>query len=114
MPAVREVRVDVARVDNAVQAYEVQHRLRLAQSCLGPRFSRDARVHQRVHRARQEAVVDEEVLLHRQPRIAALEIPRAVAGDAVPQSQVLRARWRNGAGPGGSAASSVVAILWAN
>ena len=54
----------------------------------------DARMHQRQQAARHEAVVDEAVLLDVQPRIAALEIARAIALDAMAQRQVLRARRR--------------------
>ena len=48
-------------------------------------------MHQRVHFARHEAVVDEEVLLDRQLRIAALEVTGTVVDDAMAQRQVLRA-----------------------
>ena len=89
--AVREVGIHLARMDDAVLAHEVQHRLRLLPARLRPRLARGARMHQRVQRARHEAVVDEEVLLDRQPRIAALEVARAVAGHAMAQRQVLRA-----------------------
>ena len=53
---------------------------------------RRARMHQRVHFARHEAVVDEEVLFDRQARIATLEVTGTVVGDAVAKRQVLRAR----------------------
>jgi hypothetical protein len=51
-------------------------------------------MHQREVAARQEAVVDERVLVDPQARIAALEVADAVAGDAVAQDQVLGARRR--------------------
>jgi hypothetical protein len=43
-------------------------------------------------RARQEAIVDEEVFFQRQPRVAALQLAGAVVAHAVAQDQVLRAR----------------------
>jgi hypothetical protein len=45
--AVREVRVDLARVHHAALAHELQHRLRLRPARLRPRRARRARVHQR-------------------------------------------------------------------
>ena len=53
-----------------------------------------ARMHQRQMLPRQEAVVDEAILLDREPRVAALEVAGAIAGDAVAQGQVLGARRR--------------------
>jgi len=49
-------------------------------------------MHQRQVPARQEAVVDEAVFLDRQPCVAALQIARVIAGDAMAQDQVLRPR----------------------
>src|SRR6187551_2745577 len=49
-------------------------------------------MHQRMHFARHEAIVDEEVLLDRQARIATLEVTGAVVGDSVAKRQVLRSR----------------------
>ena len=54
----------------------------------------DARMHQRQVLPRQEAVVDEAVLLDREPGVAALEVAGAIAGDAMAQRQVLGARRR--------------------
>jgi hypothetical protein len=51
-------------------------------------------VHQRQVAARQEAVVDEAVLLDGQARVATLEVAGTVAGDAVTQRQVLGPRRR--------------------
>ena len=45
-------------------------------------------------RARQEAVVDEEVLFQRQAWLSPFQITGAIAGDAMPQRKVLRARRR--------------------
>src|SRR5690242_16264418 len=41
--------------------------------------------------ARHEAVVDEEIFLDRQARITALEVTRAITGDAMAKREVLRA-----------------------
>ena len=49
-------------------------------------------MHEGLQGARQEAVVDEEVLLDVERRVEAFEVARSVALDAVPQRQVLRAR----------------------
>ena len=89
--AVREMRVHLARMHGAAFADECQHRRRLLGARRGPDRARRARMHQLVMRARQIAVVDEEVFLQRQLRIKALEIARAIAGDAMAQRQVLRA-----------------------
>ena len=90
--AVREMRVDLARVHRAAFGDESQHRMRLLPARRCPRHARRARVHQVMVRARQEAVVDEEVFFDRQLRIAAFEVAGAVAGHAVTQGEVLRAR----------------------
>ena len=56
-------------------------------------------MHQRLHRPRQKPVVDEEVFLDVQLRVASLEIAGAVALHPVAQRQVLRPRRRtNGVG----------------
>jgi hypothetical protein len=51
-------------------------------------------MHQRLARARQEAVVDEEVLLDVELCVSAFEIARAVACDAMAERQVLGPRRR--------------------
>jgi hypothetical protein len=51
-------------------------------------------MHQRMVRARQEAVVDERILFDVERLVPCLEIARALSGDAMPQRQVLRARRR--------------------
>ena len=78
--AVGEMRVHLARMHRAALAHELEHRLRLLPA------RRPSRPGARVRgcisawwRARQEAVVDEEVFLQRQPRIAALQVAGAVA-----------------------------------
>src|SRR5579864_2757902 len=51
----------------------------------------EPRMHQRMNRARHEAVVDEEVFLDAEFRVAALEIAGAVILDAMAQNQILSA-----------------------
>ena len=51
-------------------------------------------MHQPVHGARDEAVVDEDVLFDRQRGVVPLEIAGAIALDAQAQREVLRARRR--------------------
>jgi hypothetical protein len=92
--AVREVGLDVARMRWAVRADELEHVGRFPFRRRRPRLRHRARMHQREMPSRQEAVVDEGVFLDLQLRVAALEVAGAVAGDAVAQDQVLRARRR--------------------
>jgi hypothetical protein len=49
-------------------------------------------VHQGVHHARDEAIVHEDIFVDVETRIVALEVAGAVAGHAMTQRQVLRAR----------------------
>ena len=51
-------------------------------------------MHQRQCGGAAEAVVDEDVLVDVEPRVAPLEVASAVAGNPVTQDQVLRARRR--------------------
>jgi hypothetical protein len=92
--AERQRRVHLARVRHASVTHHLQHPLRVLPLSLRPRARRRARVHQRVQLTRDEAGVDEEVLLDGQPRVASLQIAGAIAGDAVPQRQVLGPRRR--------------------
>ncbi len=71
---------------NSSTASAWRHRARVHAS------TRRARVHQAVGVARQEAVVDEEVLIDAELRIAPLEVAGAVVAHAVAQREVLRAR----------------------
>jgi len=48
-------------------------------------------MHQRLHRSGHKAVVDDEVLVNVERGVAALQIARAVIGNAVAQGKVLRA-----------------------
>ncbi len=92
--AVREMRVDVARMHLAALAHELEHGLRALHARGAPARAGGARVHQRMVRAWQEAVVDERVFFDVERRVLRLEIACAVAGDAMPERQVLRARRR--------------------
>ena len=88
--AVREMFVDLARMHRLARAHEREHLL----GSLPPHRNgrRGPRVHQRVNSARQESVVDEEVLLDAELRVATLEVARPIALHAVAQRQVLRPR----------------------
>ena len=87
--AVREMGVDLTRVNRAALLHEGEQRLCPA---MAPRLRfAGARVHQHLHRARQEAVVDEDVLFDPERGVAPLEITGAVAADAMPERQILRA-----------------------
>ena len=87
--AVREVRVDLARMHRAALAHELEDRPGALVG--GGRRDRRARMHQRLHAPGHEAVVDEEILFDRQRLVARLEVAGAVALDARPQRQVLGA-----------------------
>jgi hypothetical protein len=87
-------RVDVRRMGFA-QALDLgQHRVGQLPARLVPLAACRARVHQRAQLGRDEAVVDEEVFLQRQARVAALQVAGLVALDAVAQRQVLGAGGR--------------------
>jgi hypothetical protein len=86
---VREVRIDLARMHRTAVAHELEDRP--GPLVGGGRRHRRARVHQRLHAPRHEAVVDEEILFNRQRLVARLEVARTIALDARPQRQVLRA-----------------------
>jgi hypothetical protein len=86
------MRIHLARMHRAALAHECKHRRRLRGPCGGPHGARRARMHQFVMLARQIAIVDEEILLQRHSRVAALEIAGAIGRHAVAQGQILRAR----------------------
>jgi hypothetical protein len=90
--AVREVRVDLARVHRAALAHESEQVSRLALLHHAPRPGAGAWVHQRLVLRRHETVVDEEVFFDAEACIAPLQVAGAVAFHAVAQCQVLRAR----------------------
>ena len=73
----------VARMRFAALVDEFEHGLRAPARRGSPPRSRDARVHQRVVRARQESVVDERVLLDGQRRVQPFEIASAITGNTV-------------------------------
>ena len=88
----REVRINLSRMHLAAFCDERQHRLR---SCVARRRRRDrARVHQRLQRSSDEAVIDEDVLFDREGRIHTFEIASPVAANARPKNQILGARRR--------------------
>ena len=90
-PAVGKLGVHFARVCYATIAHELEHRFGLPPPCSIPLTPRDARMHGSLYGARQDAVVDEEVLLQSEPRIARFQVARPVVQYAMPQGQVLRA-----------------------
>jgi hypothetical protein len=51
-------------------------------------------MHQALRGARQNAVVDEEVLFDGQARVVRFQVARTVVGDAMAQREVLRPCWR--------------------
>jgi hypothetical protein len=57
-----------------------------------PAVQAAARVHQRLHVAGDETVVDEDVLVDVELLVSPLQIAGAIASDAVAQRQILRAR----------------------
>src|SRR5688572_2483298 len=87
----REVRVHGSWMHRSVRADEVEQGAHVTSACGGPRHRTAARVHQCLQRARDEPVVDEEVLMHVEPCIEAFEIAGAIAGHAVAERQILRA-----------------------
>jgi hypothetical protein len=92
--ALAEPRVDVGRVRLAEFSHHLKHLLRELPARLVPHAPRGPRVHQRAQLGRDEAVVDEEILLQRQRGIAPLQVAGAVIADALAQRQVLGARRR--------------------
>ena len=89
--AVREVRVDLAWMHGAVRADEVEQRADVPAARRSPRRRTAARVHQRLHRAGDEAVVDEDVFVNVEARVATFEIAGAIARHAVTKREILRA-----------------------
>src|SRR5882672_7377287 len=105
--AVREMIIDLARMRTAAFAYKLEQSLRLLPAFGGPIDARrilillsrlgdrgKPRMHQRMYRTRHETVVDKEIFLDAEFRVAAFEIAGAVILDAMPQYQVLSARRR--------------------
>ena len=89
-----KVGVDLARVHLPTLAHEREKLLRAAAHRSRPHARVAARMHQRVHGARHEAVIDEEVLLDPEAREPPLEIAGAIVPDPVAQGQILRSRRR--------------------
>ncbi len=90
-PAMRERLVNLARMHAAAFAHEGQHVRRAALGLSVPRAPGHARMHQRQMLAWQEAIVHQAIFLHRQARIAPLQITGAVVLHPMAQGQVLRA-----------------------
>ena len=84
------MRIHLARMHSAAAADEFQHRCSLRRASRRPNGARRARVHQFVKRPRQIAIVDEEILLHRQFRIASLEVTGTIVRDPMAQREILR------------------------
>ena len=85
----REVRVHIAWMHGPVRADEVEQRPHVPSARGTPRRRPAARMHQRLQRAGDEAVVDEEVLVNVEARVATFEIAGAIARDAVAERQIL-------------------------
>src|SRR5713101_7850295 len=105
--AVGEMIICLARMHTAAFANELEQRFRLLPALGGPTDARrifillsglghrrQPRMHQRMYRASHEAVVDEEIFLDAELRVAAFEIAGAIILDAMAQYQVLSAGWR--------------------
>src|SRR5690349_10315861 len=91
--------VYLARMHGAALAHEFEQEFGLLAACGGPgppSFRRHAaigaRMHQLLHRPCHKSVVDEEIFLDAELRIAALEIAIAIVSNAMAQHQVLRSR----------------------
>ena len=89
--AMSEMGVDFARVRGAALGHKSQDGLRLPLSDGAPRGRQRPRMHERLHTARQEAIVDEKVFLDVQPVVATLQVTRTVAPHTMAQRQVLGA-----------------------
>jgi pimeloyl-ACP methyl ester carboxylesterase len=86
-----EVRVDLTRMHGAALSNESEHGLGSLLPLSRPRASRRARMHQRAVCSRQEPIVDEKILLQREPRIVPLQISRPIACHAMSQHEILSA-----------------------
>jgi hypothetical protein len=83
-----------ARVHHSPLLHEGQHLARTFGSGGVPLPAGRARVQQRQHLSRHEAVVDKGVLFHAQPLVAALQVAGAVVAHPLVEDEVLRARRR--------------------
>ena len=92
--AMLKMRIDIARMHERMIAHKGHYGGGLIRARFRPGLSRCARMHERVRRARQEAVIDEEIFFDEQARIAPLKIAGAVVAHAVAQDQILRAGGR--------------------
>ena len=84
-----EVIVNLARVSRALRLHEAQERFDTLAPGDGFRGRTSARVHQLVDGARDEAVIDEEILFDAERFVAPLQIARSISLDAMTQREVL-------------------------
>ena len=90
----RKVRVHIAWMDCPVRPDEVEQRPHVPSASRTPRHWPAARMHQRLQRAGDEAVVDEDVFVNVEALVATFEIAGAIARDAVAERQILSPGWR--------------------
>src|ERR1700733_10953351 len=98
---VSEMTIDLLGMNHSALPHEFQHKLGALSPAETPRNTSlschpggESRMHQRLQLARYESVVDEEVFVDVEFGVAALQISRAIAFDAMTQDQVLRASRR--------------------
>ena len=91
--------IDLARVHGSARAYELQQELRPLPACSRPRpkacgWDRGigAWMHERLDGTCYEAVVNEEVFLDTEFRVALFEVAGTVVRDTMTKDQVLSAR----------------------
>src|SRR5262245_20531697 len=89
--AEREMIINLSGMHRTASTDELQQALDVLAASHAPRRVTPAWMHQMKQPVGHEAVVDEEVLVHAQARVAALQIAGAVVRDTVPERQVLRA-----------------------
>ena len=93
----REMRVHVAWMHGPARTDEVEQRAHVPSTRSTPRHRPATRVHQRLQRAGDESIVDEEVFVHVEAPVATFEIAGAIARHAVAERQILGAsRGANG------------------
>lgn len=103
--AVREVVVDLSRVDGTALPDEREERTRAFPARRRSGRAACARMHQRLHGSGQETVVDEHIFFDSKTRVATLEVPGPVVPRAVAQYQILaRGRGHGSGRPGRSPA----------
>src|ERR1700690_3099437 len=95
----REVGIDLARMDRAALAHEPEDLQRALFTPGGPRQAAfrgnpgvRSRMHECLHLARDKTVVDEEIFFDVGLRVASFQVAGAIAFDPVTQDEVLRPR----------------------